>query len=476
MLACAAIVLGAIASQAGAAASAPAGAAPAAAPSAAAEDAPGFEKPALAAPRLYALSIVKVVLVLVFSAIVFYVCHWTFLDTRFVNTNQAAWDGVVLAGAGAGLAAAVLVPVLYVGLPLGAVLFIGASVAYAMHRNGLVTAPLRVLTGAHWTRIGRRLSGRKAVEAEAGAVSAAGRRIVFMGVDDLQVRLEFESEAERRAFREVERVLAAAIGRRASTVGYLARGGKGEVKLRISGQTYGGGDVERPAADHFPALLKRLAGLDPGETRKPQEGRVRAIVGSGQYELRVRTAGTVKGEQVAVRVIDLVASQMRLDQLGLTDLESAAMKEALAARPGLVLLSGPQDSGLTTTLHACLRHFDRYINNVICFEPQTDIEVENIQHILVNQEDGPVAAAEVRSRIRMEPDVVGFDSVYQPEIAGLLAEAAKEHTVIVGIRASDATQALTRLAGLLGSAAPLAERLQAVVNQRLVRLLCPDCK
>ena len=422
------------------------------------------------------MSVLGVLLVLLFAAVVFYVCNWAFLDTRFVNTNQAAWNAVVLAGGLAGLAAAILVPVLSIGLPLGVVLFAAASISYAMHRNSLVTAPLRVLTGAHLERFRQRVLSRRAEKADAGPMSGAGREIIFMGFDDLPIRLELRSPAERRALAEVERVVHDAILRRASTIGYLARPGKGEVKYRISGETHAAADVERPAADHFPAIIKRLAGLDPAETRKPQEGRVRAIVAAQPYELRIKTAGTIKGEQVAVRVIDLVTSQMRLEELGFVPVQVEALKEALGVRPGLVVLSGPQDSGLTTTLHACLRHFDRYVNNIIVFESHTDVEIDNVQHFLVNQEDGPVAAAEVRSHIRMEPDVVGFDAVAQPEIAALLAEAARDHTVVVGLRAPDPTQALARLTSLLGSPRPLAERLQIVVNQRLVRFLCPACK
>jgi len=455
---------------------APATATPAVAQATAKATSGALDKPSLAAPRMTAMSVLKVFLVLLFAAVVFYVCNWAFLDTRFVCTNETAWDAVVLAGGLAGLAAAILVPLLSIGLPLGVVLFAATSISYAMHRNSLVTAPLRVLTEEHLERFTQRVLGRRVEEAETGPLSGASRDIIFVGFDDLPIHLDLKSAAERKALDKVERVLYTAITRRASTVGYLARPGKGEVKYRISGETRAGSDVERPAADHFPAIIKRLAGLDPAETRKPQEGRVRAIVAAQPYELRIKTAGTLKGEQVAVRVIDLVTSQMRLEQLGLAPAQSAALKEALDVRPGLVLLSGPPDSGLTTTLHACLRHFDRYVNNVIVFESHTDIEIENVQHFQVNQEDGPVAAAEVRSRIRMEPDVVGFDAVAQPEIAGLLAEAARDHTVVAGLRAPDSTQALARLTALLGSPQPLAERLQIVVNQRLVRLLCPVCR
>jgi len=455
-----------------------AAAAPAAPAAAAAQTAPKpDERPSLAAPRLLALSISKLVLILLFAAAVFYICDWVYLDTRFVSTDRAKWGLLVMGGGLAGLAAAILVPAIYAGLPLGVILFGGAAVAYALHRNTLVTPPLRVLTGAHLHRIRQRLLGRTAQEAaESGPMSGVGRSIIFMGLDDLPITVEITSPAERAAMQEVERVLHDAIVRRASTVGYLAKPAKGEVKYRISGETHVADDVERPAADHFCTLVKRLANLDPSETRKPQEGRIRAIVATQPYELRIKTSGTVKGEQVAVRIIDVATSQLRLDQVGLSEGALAALKDALAVRPGLVILSGTQDSGLTTTIHACLRSFDRYVNNVVVFEPHTDVEVENVQHVLVNQEDGPVATAEVRSRLRMEPDIIAFDSVALPEIASLLVEASKEHFVLVGIRAADAVQAMARLAELVGSAQTLAGPLQAVANQRVVRLLCPDCK
>jgi len=436
----------------------------------------GFERPALEHPRLQAVGIFPVVLLALFAALVFYVCNWTFLDTRMVNTDRALWGGLVLAGGAVGLAAAVLVPLLLLGLPLGLVLFGGAAAAYAVHRNALVTPPLRVLTGAHLARLTKRRGGRRAAEGDEGPVTGAGRDILFMGLDDLPIRLEGDSQVQRQANREVERILYEAVVRRASTLGVLVRPQKAEVRMRVSGEMVPGGDVERPASEHLAASFKRLAGVDPNETRRPQEGRLRAVVAGQAIELRIKTAGTVRGEQVAVRLVDAAASQMRLEDLGLPEESLESLQQALAARPGLVILSSPKDSGLTTTLHACLRHIDRYINNVVLFGQHADVEVENVQHVVVNQEDGPVASAEVRSRVRMEPDVIAFDSLYGAEIAQVLSQEARDRTVILGIRAADTSQALTRVAALFGSAAPLAERLQIVVNQRVVRLLCPDCR
>jgi type II secretory ATPase GspE/PulE/Tfp pilus assembly ATPase PilB-like protein len=436
----------------------------------------GFERPMLQDRGLCAISLIKFPIALLLATAMFYVMNWAFLDIQFVGAQRLVWGGLVLAGGVAGLSALVLFPFFIFGAQIGAVLFAGAAVAYATHRNTLVTPPLRVLTAAHGQRIRQRWSGQKTAVDESGPVSAAGRDILFIKTNDVPIRLEAGSAEQRLATREVERVLYDAIVRRASAVGYLDRLGRGEVRYRVGGEMVSAEDVQPPASDLFVATIKRMADLDPAETRKPQEGRCRALVGSQTFELRIKTAGTVKGEQVVVRILDAARAQMRLEDLGLTEVQAAALKEALGARPGLVILSAPKDSGLTATLGACLRHYDRYLNNVILLEPHTDLEIENVQHVVINQEDGPVAVAEVQSRLRDEPAIVAVDSLYLPELAQALAHGLKEKCLLAGLRAADANQAMGRAAAMFGSAQPLAERLQAVVNQRLVRLLCPDCK
>jgi len=450
----------------------------------------GIAPPALAKSGLCAVGIPQIVLLVVFSAVVFYIVNWTFLDVRLVGTNEPMWSAVVLAGGLAGLGAAVLVPLFFIGLPLGVILFAGATITYVMHRNNLVVANLRVLTKAHLARLRARLTGKPMESEERGPVVGVGRDIIFMGMDDLPIRLDAANEAPRQGVQEVERIFFDAIVRHATVVGVLMRGGKAQVRLRVAGQVISGGDPAPPGrspatpgqspedsvAEQIPAALKQLAGLNPEETRKPQEGRLRAVVGGQTFELRVKTQGSVQGEQIAVRVIDLAGSRMAIGDLGLSEEQVQALSEALAKRPGIVLVSAPKNSGLTTTLHACLRHFDRYINTVVAFEPHVDLEVENVQHMALSQEDGASAAEAVREQLRLAPDVVAVDSLSSPEVAAVLAEASRQQTVLVCLRASDAGQALSRLLALVPSPEALAAGLWLVMNQRLVRDLCPVCK
>jgi type II secretory ATPase GspE/PulE/Tfp pilus assembly ATPase PilB-like protein len=440
---------------------------------------PGLEAPRLHDPRLLAFNPLKFIPVLAFALGVCYLLNWTVKDTMLLEINQDLWVGLVLGGGLAGLAAAALVPLFYVGFPLGLLIFGGTALAYAQHRNALVPTPQKVLTKDHWERLrAGKPTGRTDVNrGGAGFVVGTGRDIVFMGMDDLPIRLQARTDAEREAAAEIERLLFTGIARRATSIGVVARQGKGfEVRFSIDGRIVAGGDIEHPAAEAFPTTIKQMAGLDVAEVRRPQEGRIRAVAGGRNYELRIRTSGTVRGEQTAVRIIDLAASQRRLEDLGLADVEREALKESLTHQPGLVVVSAPKDSGLTTTLHACLRQFDRYTNNIIVFEPHPDLEIDNIQHIAIDQQNEAAALAEMKSRLRMAPDVIAFDSLVLPSAAQALMDAAQEHTILVGLRAVDATQALARLATLVPGHDTMAQRLQMVVNQRLVRKLCPTCK
>jgi len=432
----------------------------------------GIEAPAPASSGLSAMGLLDVILLTGFAGGIVYVVNWVFADVRFVGADRARWTTYIIVLGLSALAAVLLVPWFMVGLPLGLVVFGGGAMVYVGHRNAKVTAPLRVLTPAHLARLGRRGKGAARPELE----GAAELDITFLGYDDIPRTIEAEDIHEDRARFDIMRTVQEAAVRGASIVGYLVRPQKSEIRYRIGSDMVAGGELELPVAEAISRAVKRLADLDPSESRKPQEGRLRAVILGRTYDLRIKTSGTVRGEQVAIRLRDMAATQFRIEDLGLTDDQAAALRDALGQRPGLVLLSGPKDSGVTTTLHACLRHMDRYINNVIAFEPKVDLTVENVEHIPLDQEDGPVAVSEVRSRLRHEPDVVGFDSLYDVDVARLLAEAAGDRSLVLTIRAADTSQALSRLAALLGDATRLAPTLQVVLNQRLVRLLCPDCK
>jgi len=449
----------------------------------------GVAPPEVARPGMPILGLVRVAGALALAAGVFYVANWVFTDTRFVDTDRVLWSAEVLGAGLASLAVALLVPPFYLGLPLGAAMFAGAALGYVVHRNGRVPPPLRVLSRAHLVRLRERgtLSRSLRLRPSPGGgnfprpkVGAPGREaasgIAFLGYDDMPRQPETTTFEQQQAWEAWTRMVREAIDRGASALGLLVRPQKAEVRLQVGGEILADSRLAPALAAEVLRTIKRLADLDLEETRQPQEARLQAVADGRTWDLRIKTAGTVRGEQAAVRIRDQAATRLRLEALGLTDEQVRALKEALDARPGVVLVSGPRHAGLTTTLHACLRHFDRYVNNVVALESSLDLQVEGVEHVPLDQQDGPVAASAVRARLLGEPDVVAVDALHDADVARTLVEGGAGLTLLVGLRAGDTMQALTRLVDLLGGAETIAQRLRAVVTQRLVRLLCPDCK
>ena len=224
----------------------------------------------------------------------------------------------MLGGAVAGLAAAILAPFFAVGLPLGILIFAGAALVYVKHRNALVTPPLMVLTPAHWERVKSRSKGERPDHGvDPGPITAVGRDIVFMGMDDLPLQPDLHRQVERDALAQVEHVMYHAIRHGASAVGYLMRPHGGEVRLRIGGEMVEGGNVAAAGGRGVSGHSSGWRAWTPPRSanrRKAAYGRSPGHT----FELRVKSAGTVRGEQVAIRIIDVAASQMRLEDLGLS--------------------------------------------------------------------------------------------------------------------------------------------------------------
>ena len=186
-------------------------------------EAPCIQPPVLEKMGLTAMSYPKVLVLLLLAAGAMYVVNWSMLDIEAVNTNRAVWGGLVLAGAVLGLAAVILIPLFLVGLPIGLILFGGATLAYTTHRNALVEPPMRVLTGAHLERIHRRLSGERPARITRHVMSAAGRDVIFMGLDDMPLSMPAENQGQVLAVQAIERLLQHAVRHRATAIGYLAK-------------------------------------------------------------------------------------------------------------------------------------------------------------------------------------------------------------------------------------------------------------
>ncbi len=234
-----------------------------------------------------------------------------------------------------------------------------------------------------------------------------------------------------------------------------------------------------PATLQAPVVsrMKLLAELDIAERRLPQDGRVRVRLESRELDLRVATVPTHYGESVTVRLLDRGGRPVGLSELGMAPdvLESF---ERLAKRPhGILLVTGPTGSGKTTTLHAALALRDRTAEKIVTVEDPVEYELAGVTQVQVQDKIGMTFARALRSLLRHDPDVLMIGEMRDEETADIAMRAAMTgHLVYSTLHTNDAVSAIARLADLKVQTYLIAATIEAILAQRLVRRICPDCR
>jgi type II secretory ATPase GspE/PulE/Tfp pilus assembly ATPase PilB-like protein/CheY-like chemotaxis protein len=200
-------------------------------------------------------------------------------------------------------------------------------------------------------------------------------------------------------------------------------------------------------------------------------------VNGSPVDLRVSTLPSAHGEKVVIRVLDRRATALSLDALGMTRPEAERIDRLLAAREGLVLVTGPTGSGKTTTLYTILRRVQERGVNVVTVEDPVEYRLQGIVQVQVNPKAGLTFAAALRSILRQDPDVVLIGEIRDRETAEIAIQASLTgHLVFSTLHTIDSTSAVARLADLGVESYKLAAALKGVIAQRLLRRLCPACR
>jgi len=277
--------------------------------------------------------------------------------------------------------------------------------------------------------------------------------------------------------RFVNLVLAQAIRERASDVHFEPFEAEFRIRCRIDGALI---DLPAPPAHLARAItsrLKVLADLDIAERRVPQDGRIRAAVDGRTVDLRVSTLPTQFGESVVLRVLDQAAMRLDLRAVGLPAREAAAWREVIRRPNGIVIVTGPTGSGKTTTLYACLQELNDPGAKLLTVEDPVEYEIEGVMQVPVNPAAGLIFASALRAFLRQDPDIVMVGEIRDLETAQIAVQAALTgHLVLTTLHTNDAPGAVTRLLDMGVERFLLAATLEAVLAQRLVRRVCPDCR
>ncbi|GAB5388681.1 MAG: GspE/PulE family protein [Alphaproteobacteria bacterium] len=277
--------------------------------------------------------------------------------------------------------------------------------------------------------------------------------------------------------RLVDAILLDAVKLGASDIHFEPEGHFLRLRYRIDGAMR---SVRAFHRDHFPALahrLKILGGMNIADKLKPQDGRFSMTLGSREVDFRVSSLPTLHGENVVLRVLDKTRSLRTLSELGFSEHNLWLIRRALLRPEGLVLVTGPTGAGKTTTLYAMLDEISTPDRNIMTLEDPVEYQIPTIRQTQVREGAGLDFVDGVRAMLRQNPDVVLIGEIRDRETAAMALRAAMTgHQVQSTLHTNDALGAVARLMDYDLAPGMLAGNIIAVIAQRLLRLLCEDCK
>lgn len=249
------------------------------------------------------------------------------------------------------------------------------------------------------------------------------------------------------------------------------------VRMRLDGKL-----VERYILEKedYPAIINKVkikANLDIAEKRLPQDGRIFYHQGTDKFDIRVSVLPTLHGEKVVMRLLSKDATHIELESLGFTKEQLEKYTTAIKKPHGIILISGPTGSGKTTTLYATLKILNQDTHNILTIEDPIEYTLDGINQVQLKESIGLSFASALRTFLRQDPDIIMLGEIRDGETAQMATRAALTgHLVLSTIHTNSAWGTISRLIDMGVPPFLVANTLNLSVAQRLLRLLCPDCK
>ncbi|MCL4133926.1 UNVERIFIED_CONTAM: hypothetical protein GTU68_002827 [Idotea baltica] len=220
-----------------------------------------------------------------------------------------------------------------------------------------------------------------------------------------------------------------------------------------------------------------MAHLNIAEKRLPQDGRIKIRVKGREVDVRVSVIPMIHGEGLVMRILDKGAMKFELKSLGMSEETYDKFKKLIAMPHGIVLVTGPTGSGKTTTLYSSLIEINDDATKIITTEDPVEYQLPGINQIQVHPKIGLTFAQSLRSILRHDPDVVLVGEIRDLETAENAIQASLTgHLVFSTLHTNDAAGAFTRMGDMGVEPFLVASTVEAIMAQRLVRRLCPDCR
>jgi general secretion pathway protein E len=277
----------------------------------------------------------------------------------------------------------------------------------------------------------------------------------------------------------VNQIISEAVNDRATDIHIEPFEDELRIRYRIDGMLYEA--AVPPTIKHYQSAvmsrIKIMADMNIAEKRLPQDGKIPFRMGGNEYDLRVSTVPTQWGESIAIRILSRTSTLMELEELGM-DLEALRRFHFLIEKPhGIIFVTGPTGSGKTTTLYAALARLNRIDRKIITVEDPIEYDMHGLTQIQVHPKINLTFANILRSLLRHDPDIMLVGETRDYETAEItIRMALTGHLVFSTLHTNDAAGAITRLLDMRVEPFLVASSVIGIMAQRLVRLICPNCK
>ena len=286
-----------------------------------------------------------------------------------------------------------------------------------------------------------------------------------------------EQEGDAPIIRLINALLTEAVKENASDIHVETYEKRLVVRFRVDGVLREVVQPKRALSALLISRIKVMAKLDIAEKRVPQDGRIALRIGGREVDVRVSTMPSSFGERVVMRLLDKQAGRLGLAQLGMSARDLRTMRNIISRPHGIILVTGPTGSGKTTTLYGALSDLNDTSRNILTVEDPIEYSLPGIGQTQVNTKVEMTFAKGLRAILRQDPDVVMIGEIRDLETVEIAIQASLTgHLVLSTLHTNTAIGAVTRLQDMGVEQFLLSSSLIGVIAQRLVRVLCNDCK
>ena len=275
----------------------------------------------------------------------------------------------------------------------------------------------------------------------------------------------------------VQAMIAEAVRNRASDIHIEPMKDRVRVRYRIDGECVERDRIPLRMKGPLISRLKIMAGIDIAEKRLPQDGRIKLTVDKQNIDFRVSTLPAYHGESVVLRILRPDSVRIGIQNLGFEEDDYKAFQKIIKRPNGIFLVTGPTGSGKTTTLYGALNELNRPDRKIITAEDPVEYNFAGINQCQVRENIGLTFARILRAMLRQAPNIILVGEIRDLEVAEVAIQAALTgHLVFSTLHTNDAPSAITRLIDMGVKPFLVASSIQAIMAQRLIRVLCPKCK